>query len=267
MELFSEHSFVICAYKESVFLEDCVCSLLNQKIKSKIVIATSTPNEHISAIASKYDIPVFENEEKGKGICADWNYGVSVCNTRYVTIAHQDDIYLSEYSLNIRNRIKSDEKQIIFFTNYAEIIDGKLCEDGRNLGVKRILCKFFNSTLGKSVFVKRRLLSVGNAICCPAVTFDTDSTGKAPFVNQLKTKESTVEMKFALDWLTWETLARKKGEFVYIDEILMHHRRHPDSETAACVENNVRAEEDLLMLKRFWISPIAKIIRKFFSKA
>ena len=47
----NDHTYVLCAYKESAFLEDCVKSLLSQTMKSRIFIATSTPNEHISAIA------------------------------------------------------------------------------------------------------------------------------------------------------------------------------------------------------------------------
>ena len=50
------HTFVICAYKESEFLEECVESLKKQTIKSNIIMVTSTPNEHIKKIANKYGI-------------------------------------------------------------------------------------------------------------------------------------------------------------------------------------------------------------------
>ena len=48
-----KHTFVICAYKESKYLEDCIRSLKAQEVKSYIKIATSTPNEYIYSIANK----------------------------------------------------------------------------------------------------------------------------------------------------------------------------------------------------------------------
>ena len=44
-----KHTFVICAYKESEFLEECILSLKKQSIKSEILIATSTPNKYIES--------------------------------------------------------------------------------------------------------------------------------------------------------------------------------------------------------------------------
>ena len=45
------HTFAICAYKESPYLEECIKSVLNQKIKSKCVVCTSTPNHYIEKIS------------------------------------------------------------------------------------------------------------------------------------------------------------------------------------------------------------------------
>lgn len=57
-----KHTFVICAYKESEFLEECILSLKNQSISSEIFIATSTPNKYIEALAEKYNLKVFVND-------------------------------------------------------------------------------------------------------------------------------------------------------------------------------------------------------------
>ncbi len=47
------HTFVVCAYKESKYLEECIMSLVNQEVKSHIIMVTSTPNEYISSMAEK----------------------------------------------------------------------------------------------------------------------------------------------------------------------------------------------------------------------
>ena len=45
------HTFVICAYKESPYLEECIKSLKKQTLKSEIIISTSTPNDLIKKLA------------------------------------------------------------------------------------------------------------------------------------------------------------------------------------------------------------------------
>ena len=45
-----DHTFVICAYKESPYLEECILSLKQQVKKTKIIMVTSTPNELISSM-------------------------------------------------------------------------------------------------------------------------------------------------------------------------------------------------------------------------
>lgn len=84
-----KHSFVICAYKESPFLEECIQSLEKQTVKSTIKMVTSTPNEYIADMAKKHNIELIVNEGQG-GIVQDWNFGYKQIDTPYVTIAHQD---------------------------------------------------------------------------------------------------------------------------------------------------------------------------------
>ena len=52
----TNHTFAICAYKESKYLEECILSVLNQTIKSNVIICTSTPNDYIKRLAEKYKI-------------------------------------------------------------------------------------------------------------------------------------------------------------------------------------------------------------------
>ncbi len=60
------HTFVICAYGESPYLEDCLVSLKNQEYASQLLLYTSTPNVLIDNLAAKYHIHVIpENEMPG----------------------------------------------------------------------------------------------------------------------------------------------------------------------------------------------------------
>lgn len=52
----NDHTFAICAYKESPYLEECIKSLFAQKKKSNVIMVTSTPCDYISNMAHKYGI-------------------------------------------------------------------------------------------------------------------------------------------------------------------------------------------------------------------
>ena len=73
MEKVKNHTFVICAYKENKFLENCIQSLIDQTVQSEIIICTSTPNNHISQLAQKYNLKMFINTNKSS-LSGDWNF-------------------------------------------------------------------------------------------------------------------------------------------------------------------------------------------------
>ena len=253
---FQNHTFAICAYKESKYLEKCIISLLKQNVKSNIIMATSTPNEYIEQMAEKYHIPLYINEGE-KGIGQDWNFAVSQCSTDYVTVAHQDDIYQENYLEEIVKQLEKGKDFVIAFTDYQEIKNGEVIPLTRNLKIKKILLMPLRFG-GKSKLIKRRIMSVGSPICCPSVTVNTKILGKKPYKTDLKCD---------LDWDSFYTFASYKGRFLYIHQYLMLHRIHEEAETSNLIHNHVRLEEDLQMLERFWPKPIAKVIMHFYHKA
>jgi glycosyltransferase involved in cell wall biosynthesis len=248
------HTFVICAYKQSRFLEDCIKSLINQDIKSKVIISTSTPNEYINNLALKYNLPVYVNSGE-KGIGQDWNFGISKTETKFVTIAHQDDVYEENYLEEILKIM--DDNTVISFTKYKEIKNGEVIDLNKNLKIKEVMLLPFK-IFKRSKFIKKLILSLGSPICCPSVTLNIDKVGKTPFV---------IGMKSNLDWDTWVRLASIKGKYLYIDKYLMYHRIHEESETSKTINNNVRIEEDYIMFRKFWPKVIADMLIKKYKKA
>ena len=100
------HTFVVLAYKESAYLEECIKSVLNQTIESKVVIATTTDNKYIRKIAKKYNLEVIVGKHTTIG--GDFDFAKNTATTALVTIAHQDDIYDNTYVENIINGIKGE---------------------------------------------------------------------------------------------------------------------------------------------------------------
>ena len=257
MEKFQNHTFVICAYKESEFLEECILSLVNQTVKTNIIMATSTPNDYIKNLANKYQIPLFIRNGKSD-IRDDWNFAYNKADTDYVTVAHQDDIYEKEYLALVFQFLKKASHPIIGFGDYYEIRDGIRVKKNKLLIVKRfMLMPLRISSLQKSCWVRRRILSFGSPICCPSVTFAADNLPDVIFENHYRACE---------DWEAWEKLSKRKGEFVYIPKMIMGHRIHEDSETTAAIGDNKRTDEEFEMFCKFWPRWFAKILLRQYSK-
>lgn len=252
------HTFVVLAYKESKDLENCVKSVLNQKYKSDVVIATSTPNKHIDKISKKYNLKVIVNPEK-KGIAYDFNFAVNCVDSTLVTIAHQDDIYECDYSMEIVEAYKKNKNASIIFTDYYELRGKNKISNNSNLKIKRLLLLPLKTHfLGKFKHWKRFVLKYGNAISCPAVTFVKKNTPKDVFICDLTCN---------VDWFTWEKLSKLNGSFVFVSKKLMGHRISEVSTTTSIINSGVRTKEDLYMFKKFWPGFIAKFINKFYKKA
>lgn len=252
------HTFVICAYKESEYLEECIKSLLNQTMKSDIKIATSTPNGHIQSLADKYRLEVHVNYGEA-GIAGDWNFALDCADTKYATIAHQDDIYLPDYTHDIVNAMNRQKMPIIGFTDYCEIRGKKRVTNIKILKIKKAMLFFLRSRLGQRIkWVRRASLSIGSAICCPSVCYCMGNMPNPVFLKHFRA---------SVDWQAWERLSRLKGSFVYCPKVLMGHRIHEQSETSAAIQDHVRTKEDYEMFCKFWPPFIAKALSKQYAKS
>jgi len=252
------HTFAVCAYKESPFLEDCVKSLIGQSIKTNIIICTSTPNELIRAVSEKYHIKVFTRQGKSD-IKDDWNFAYNCSETDFVTIAHQDDLYDKEYVNSFLEKKKNYQDVLMFFTDYRPIKHGIVGKRDVNNIIRHLLrfpVKF--DFLANKKFVKKGILSLGNTIVCPLVTYNKKLLGNSVF---------TSELKFNIDWDTFLKLALLKGRFLYADKPLGFYRIHDGSTSKEFIENNNRIIEDRIMFQKFWSNWIVKIIMKFYVKA
>ncbi len=254
----SDHTFVVCAYKESKYLAECIESLMNQTIRSRIIITTSTPNEHIRNIAQQYGIQDIYVRNEPPQIALDWNFALASADTPLVTIAHQDDIYCEDYLEKILRVINKRKKPLIAFTGYGELREGeKVCRNGL-LNIKKIMLFPLRPAFAQnSIFIRRRILSFGSPIACPAVTYVMPNLMKNIFEAGYRSDA---------DWQAWEKISRQKGAFAYLPGTGMYHRIHNESATTEIIADNDRSAEDLDMFRKFWPDWIAGIIEHFYKK-
>lgn len=248
------HTFAICAYKESPYLEACIQSVLAQRENSEVIVCTSTPNELISGMAQKYALPLYINHAPSS-IHGDWNFALSKAGGEYVTLCHQDDLYEPGYRETMAKAAERGFK--IFFTDYYELRGDNKCSSGKLLLIKRLLLTPLRVTVFQGMkWAKRFALRFGCGICCPSVTFH---------MPQLPSPLFEAGFKSDLDWQAWEKISRTGGRFAYSPRPLMCHRIHEESETSRIIGENKRSGEDYQMFLKFWPAPIARILTRFYA--
>ena len=252
-------TLALCAYGESAYLEEAVRSLTSQTIPVKLLLATSTPSEFVENIAHKYQLEYFVNPVRGGGIAADWEFAVSCAQTRYVTIAHQDDVYFPEYAQMVLQAFQKRPDGLIVFTDYCDLAAGKYLGDRGYLWIKRfLLWPFYLKRAWRWKPVKKLVLSLGNSICCPSVSYNLDKIGELKFDRNYSVN---------LDWAKWVELARRDGSFIYLRKRLMAHRIDESTETSAAIHDNRRYNEDLNIFTGIWGKSIANLLMKFYKKS
>lgn len=250
------HCFVIPTVKKSPYLENCLNSLKNQKIKSNIIITTAKPFIGIKKIAKKYNIKIIIFK-KHKNIANDWNRAINSTKSNYVTIAHQDDIYNKDYLYEILNSLKKIKKNkpSIIFTDYYELKNKKKTASLKLIIKKIILSIFYyKRNLIYKKNTKKTFVSFGSPIPCPTVTFNKEY--------KIKFDE---RFWINIDWNLWIKLSQKRGPFLYIKKELVGHRIHNKSETSKAIKDGKREKEDWELFKKLWPKPLAFILSKLYK--
>lgn len=255
------HMYAICAYKESPYLEACIRSLQKQTMGADIIICTSTPNSKIRQLAESYGIELFIRDGKST-IKDDWNFAYNCAKADFVTIAHQDDIYLPQYGENIYKRlamVRDTENVLICFTDYLPLKENTGTKKDINCRIRR-MCRWplGSSFLSDKKWAKKMTLRFGNSICCPTVTYNKALLGDSIFSSPYR---------FNIDWDTFLMLAGKKGRFLYIDKPLVEYRIHSGATSKAFIDNHMREIEDKKMFCRFWPRWVVKILMVFYKRA
>lgn len=252
------HTFAICAYQDSPYLEACIRSLKGQTIQSRIILCTSTPSPYIQKLADRYQIPVYIREGESD-IQADWNFAYHMADSQLVTIAHQDDMYHKEYGITLQNSFARYPDTTVFTTSCVIVKNGRLQKMNTVLLVKKLMRIFLRfPVLNHLSLVKKSALVFGNPVICPSCTYNKEVLGEPLFHSPYK---------FALDWDTMLALAARKGRWICVEKPLLFYRIHDAAATSACIRDNRRNQEEALMFQKIWPAPIARLLLHFYKKA
>ena len=256
------HTFAVCAYGDSPYLEECFVSLKKQSVKSEIICCTSTPSVYIADLAGKYGIPLYIRDGRSN-IREDWLFAYRSARGGLVTIAHQDDVYRSDYTEELLNCYEKYPDLLVFASDYLtlKMTDRGAVPECFNAVwmVKKILrLPLRIRALADCRAIKRSCVIFGNSLCCPSCTYNRERIGNDMFHSSFT---------FALDWDNLYELAGKKGRFVCSEKPLIAYRVHPDATTKACIEDNRRAEDEIAMFRKMWPAWMVKLLMHYYRKA
>ena len=247
------HAFVVPAFGVSPYLGDCLASIAAQtRPGSEVLVATSTPSAELDAVAREHGVPVRSNPER-RNIGSDWNFALAATEARFVTLAHQDDVYRPEYLERVLGAVERTPDALMGFCDFSEVTAAGPRPMHVNLWLKRRLSDraFRGREAIRGRRDKRRLLAWGNPVGAPSVIVDRRNAPDFRFVENLASN---------LDWDAWLRLAECEGAFVRIAAPLAIRRIHAASETSALIADRRRIAEDRAMFDRLWPRPLAALI-------
>jgi GT2 family glycosyltransferase len=235
---------------------------MNQTVKSRVLISTSTPGAFINAVAGRYGLEVCVNPDGGSS-AKDWNFAYAQAETDYVTLAHQDDVYEPTFAEKTLAALESAKNPVIAYTDYYEIRHtesddaGVRVENNKIHKIKTVMLKTIDIAKS-SPWLRNRVLSFGYPICCAGATYVKRRFGEAGFITDWQNSH---------DWELAIRLASQPGEFLFVPEMLIGHRISLESQTTHTIGSGIRFREDFECFKRYWPEPMAKAILKQYSKS
>ena len=260
------HTFAVCAYKDSPYLDECLRSVTSQTVKSEVICCTSTPSSYIRELTARYQVPLYVRDG-ASNIREDWMFAYGKAQGRFVTIAHQDDRYRSDYAEKLLKAWKKYPDLLLFASDYLTIRmtekEGKMKAIPEPFNMVWLVKKILRLPLrfhflADRTWIKRSSVWFGNSICCPSCTYNKEQIGDDMFHS---------EYDFALDWDNLYELAGKKGRFICSEKPLIAYRVHAAATTKACIEDNRRPVDEMAMFRKMWPDWMVKILMHFYRKA
>lgn len=240
------------AYGDSPYLAGCLRSLAAQTLLGRVVVSTSTPSPHIEDACRGAGVELRVHSER-RGIGSDWNQALGVVHgSRYVTLAHQDDLYRPTFLERTLALFGRHPQGALCFTGYDEVDDDGEIRTSKISRAKHLIERVtLRRREAPSPARLRLFLSFGNPLPCSSVTLDRAQLSDFAFATHLASN---------LDWDAWWRLQASGRRFIRAPERLVGRRHNPLTETSRLIKDGRRAREDREMFRRIWPEPIGGVL-------
>jgi glycosyltransferase involved in cell wall biosynthesis len=160
-------SVIMPNYNYGQFIEESICSVLNQTYKNlELIIIDNYSDDNTDEIISKFSdnrMKVYKFNNNGV-IAASRNFGISKCSGDIVAFIDSDDIWLPN-KLEKQLSCFSDDKIVCVGTDFIPLGETKYCKYKIPIDNKEMYRDFtyndivlFNPVINSSVLIKRNIL-------------------------------------------------------------------------------------------------------------
>lgn len=207
---------MIPVYNEIKYLKEALLSVLNQSFAEYevLIIDDGSSSDIVTALDtfSSYDDRIYVHHISHGGVSYARNIGIELSSGTFIAFLDADDIWMPNKLEKQVSLLESQPKVGVVYTN-AEFIS----TEGTLIG--KTICEHWNMSPMPSGNILESLLEKSFIVQSTVITRSTCFKEVGKYDENLRRGE---------DWHMFIRLA-KHYEFVFIDEILVHYRRHQGS--------------------------------------
>ena len=232
-------------YNGSPFLADAIRSLLAQTYSEfSLLCLDDASTDDSLKIAWSFDDPrlrVVQNERR-LGLAGNWNRAFQLTTAEYLVIAHQDDVYDSNYLAATLALISARPRAFIAHTGASYISESGMDLDSAGWRFKQAFWPR-EEPYERAPADELRVLQGGNYIICPSVIYRMSAVARiGPFNDRLR---------FVTDWEYWIRGLRAGFTIAGTHARLVSWRRHASTATTQAETSLRRYDEEIGLLD--WI--------------
>jgi glycosyltransferase involved in cell wall biosynthesis len=233
-EKFMKVSVVIPNYNYAKYLDERICSILNQTYPIyEIIILDDASLDESKRIIKSYEsqyplrIKTIINEQNSGNVFSQWEKGLAQVSGEYVWIAEADDVADTQFLESLMDVMSSDTDIVMGYSQSRMINEnGEILEDSylnytNDIDTERFKVNFISNGHDEI----KRCLSIKNTIPNVSAVVFKNNDNLASIVDNVK------HYKVAGDWLFYIDILRKGGKLFFSSQSLNSHRRHTSSVT------------------------------------
>ena len=244
-----DYSIIVIARGNHQYLKDSLWSSINQLYKVPVTLFYTTTkgelNEDILEYCVQNEIKIQYNNHD-RGIFGNWNLALSVSNSRYVHLMHDDDVLREDFTSKIRTLIDKYPESAFYHSN-AYLIDEKS-------KMIRPVNKELNSNYSGNEFFSCLIRNKNVNPICPSVVIN---------MSRLETKKIFDERcSFAGDMLAWLKISAD-STISFSEHHLISYRIHSKQTTQ--ISGVLKKIKDRSLIAGYFISRSQNLFDVLFS--
>jgi glycosyltransferase involved in cell wall biosynthesis len=214
-------SVLIPTYNGGKYIESTLNSIISQgsiytDIEYIVVDDGSTDNtiSILKSFQEKINLKIIQREPQ-KNWVTNTNYALSLARSEYISFLHQDDIWMNDRLLILKN-LTREFPNVNLILHASKFIDIQ----GNDLGLWTCPLPAYPQLIDCNIVLKKLLIQ--NFISIPSPIFKRESALRVGGLDE--------KLWYTADWDFWLKLAAQ-GAVVYYPKPLAAFRVHPDSQT------------------------------------